>query len=140
MIILVRIFFVYSDKDSFRILKSLLAIIWNVSWWLSPVKYGTPWISSSKIMPKAQTSTALVYFSLRICSGAIYYLVPAIVSMSILLVERPKSASLTWNPLSLSNYWTNNIFSGFKSLWVIPWLCKTWTALAVSRTISTAYI
>lgn len=54
-------------------------------------------------MPRAQISTALVYFSFLICSGAMYYFVPAMVSISALFVDSPKSANLITGILPYSS-------------------------------------
>ncbi len=62
------------------------------------------------------------------CSGAIYYFVPAIVSIIIFWVLSPKSASLISGKGFPTMYLVlSNIFYGLRSRWVILWLCSSWT-------------
>lgn len=69
-----------------------------------------------------------------------YSLVPAIVSMMIFWVLRPKSASLIRGkglPMTYLDF--RSIFYGFRSRCVIRWLCNYCTPLLIWRIHSNAY-
>ena len=64
---------------------------------------------------------------------------PAIVSIMIFWVLSPKSASLIKGRGFPTIYLDlSRIFYGFKSLWVILWLCNSWTPLLTWRIHSSA--
>ena len=61
-----------------------------------------------------------------------YSFVPAIVSMMIFCVLSPKSASFMRGSGLPGTYLVlSNIFSGFKSRWVMRWLCNSCTPLLI---------
>ena len=68
-----------------------------------------------------------------------YSLVPAMVSIMIFWVLSPKSANLIWGRDFPTRYLDlSRMFYGFRSLWVILWLCSSWTPLLTCKIHSSA--